>query len=82
MPRTKLDAIADPGAQMRGTVRKYQYISGKTIEGLALDAGCSKTKVYARLHDPYRLSIRDLQAIKRSFGIPNEELMRVLEAML
>lgn len=82
MPRTKLDAIADPGKILRGTVKKYSSISGKTIKDCSESTGISRTVLYSRLHDPNKMTVDELRRIRRYFSIPGEEIMSVLQEML
>lgn len=82
MPRTKLDARENASRMVRGTIKKYSEISGKSVTDCAESWNISASALYGRIGRPDRLTISDMRHLSRSLGIPHEELFNALEALL
>lgn len=82
MPRTKLDTHGNAEHLVRGTIKKYSEISGKSVTDCAESWNISASALYGRIGRPDRLTISDMRHLSRSLGIPHGELFSALEGML
>ena len=61
-----------------GTIKKYQHLTEHDVPALAMALGMSRATVYSRLRRPEGFTLRELRLLRKTLGIPSEELNGIL----
>lgn len=73
MPRLRNSKEDTVRKEFEGTIRKYMFLRNANMDKLAGAVGLSRTEMYKRVHDIYRMRIGELERIYDFLLVPKEE---------
>lgn len=76
MPAPKKEQVYK--ANLIATIRKYAYAYGYSLDDLAEKVGMSCSTLYARMRNPGKFSLDELNRIAKAIHIPQTELAPIL----